>query len=322
MIVQNSIHTESFFEFQYEFVNLQSGFDLTSKLYDIVTESSQKDNFIVRLKNAVVNIIKKFINFLQGLIFKEKKQSSSASNPTSSSKLQSSTNNKNNSKNDVSTHTDNPTSASTKQKLKVEQYGSDVYVVDTNFIEKELTVLFNLKDDIFKRHEKIVDRLENMSWRDDETYNDPCFEDAQKEMQNKITIKDDFLNRYDSDKIKVISNYEVSEKDYDRIHDLRLKYDKLYFDRKSNFSYQILDFYQSLQDKSKELLKYAERAKLSNQFVSGHDDQSEKMKIMFQYANFVIQKYNEMVYVAMFLKNKISYNTNLLDQLDKLIGKY
>ena len=39
-------------------------------------------------------------------------------------------------------------------------------------------------------------------------------------MQNKITIKDDFLSRYDSDKIKVISNYEVSEKDYDRIHDL------------------------------------------------------------------------------------------------------
>ena len=40
--------------------------------------------------------------------------------------------------------------------------------------------------------------------------------------------------------------------------------------------YQILEFYQSLQDKSKELLKYAERANLSNQFVSGHDDQSKK----------------------------------------------
>ena len=116
--------------------------------------------------------------------------------------------------------------------------------------------------------------------------------------------------------------YKTEEKDYDSIHDLRLEYDKLYFNPKSNFNYQILDFYQSLQDKSKELLKYAERAKLSNQFVSGHDDQSEKMKIMFQYANFIIQKYNEMVYVTMFLKNKISYNTNLLDQLDKLTGKY
>lgn len=322
MIVQNSIHTESFFEFQYEFVNLQSGFDLTSKLYDIVTESSQKENFIVRLKNAVVNIIKKFINFLQNLIFKEKKQSSSASNSTTSSKSQSSTNNKNNSKNDDLPHTDNSISAPKNQKLKVEQYGSDVYVVTTDFIEKELTGLFGLKEDIFKRHEKIVDRLENMSWRNDESYDDPCFEEAQKEMQNKITIKDDFLSRYDSDKIKVISNYEVNEKDYDRIHDLRLEYDKLYFKPKSNFNYQILDFYQSLQDKSKELLEYAERANLSKQFVSGHDDQSEKMKIMFQYANFVIQKYNEMVYITMFLKNKISYNTKLLDQLDKLTGKY
>lgn len=317
MIINNSsyIINEEAFAFQYEFTNLEADIRLSSECYEITTESANKENFIIRLKNAVINAIKKFINFIKRLITHEKSTEKSTRQDivTKSEKIKeaekeakskSDKNNKEESKKST------PKPVETITKVKVNDNGSNFYVIDRKTIEEMFDKITKMKDEIDKSYEETYERLDKMSWGDNEIYNSSCVDDANKEMQKKITIKEDFLKEYDSKSIKIVSNGEAEIKDKDKINELRKDYDELYF--KKRISEDFTSIYRFLQSKAEKILESVEIVSTGNEYLREH---SFNAKVRITYANYIVQKYNEIMYIAMFLKSKVLYNYKALNKI-------